>query len=162
MQTELAHLVFSVNIQIFSQEYNFNVLLAREWGVGGGQFTRLHENSPSTDSMFLFITFHKGRENSRADRENIVRIRPCLNQQANQIETKPTLRPSSLHPELRGAHTGRRESAAPPAWSTFRPVLRSYRPAAQIQLSLPGSTNQRSESWEILSNEVRGLHSVRG
>ena len=131
MQTELAHLVFSVNIQIFSQEYNFNVLLAREWGAGGGQFTRLHENSPSTDSMFLFITFHKGRENSRADRENIVRIRPCLNQQANQIETKPTLRPSSLHPELRGAHTGRRESAAPPSLVNLpacTPVVPACRP----------------------------------
>ena len=33
--------------------------------------------------LFLLLTSHKGGENSRPDRENIVRIRPRLNQQAN-------------------------------------------------------------------------------
>ena len=34
-------------------------------------------------AVFLLLTSHKGSENSEPDRENIVRIRPRLNQQAN-------------------------------------------------------------------------------
>ena len=54
-------------------------------GEGGGGAASLPKDYTKTElgSMFLFNTIHKGSENSGADSENIVRIRACLNQQAN-------------------------------------------------------------------------------
>ena len=54
-------------------------------GKGGGYAASLPKDYTKTElgSMFLFNTIHKGSENSGADSENIVRIRACLNQQAN-------------------------------------------------------------------------------
>ena len=52
-------------------------------GGGGGRWWLGFPDSALGLRLFLLLTSHKGGENSGSDRENMLRIRPRLNQQAN-------------------------------------------------------------------------------